>query len=103
MAPLEHGLDLCPERLPFLPLGVGELRQGLGVADGGEVGVLLPVAKIITQRDRVGGLDLAGEQGQVARSQSRAWRRRRVRSASSSWAASSPWPAAASTAMQAAL
>ena len=43
LGPLEQGLDLCPERLPFFPLDLGEFRQRLGFADSGEVVVALPV------------------------------------------------------------
>ena len=42
---LQERVDLRPERRPFIPLGLGEPGQGLGVADAGEVAVLLPVAQ----------------------------------------------------------
>ena len=41
----DQGLDLGPEGVPVGPLGPGESGQCVGVADAGEVGVLLPVGQ----------------------------------------------------------
>ena len=54
----EERIDLRPERLPFLPLGLGELGQGLGVSDAGEVAILLPVIEGLG--DERAGLGRAG-------------------------------------------
>ena len=61
-------LDIGPERRPFLPLGLGELRAGLGIADADEVGVLLPALHSPVDRgagNEIGTLKLLGVQGQV--------------------------------------
>jgi hypothetical protein len=40
-------VKLRPGRLPFRPLRLGEFRQGLGVADAGEVSALPPVLGLV--------------------------------------------------------
>jgi len=54
---LEKCIDPRPQRLPFLPLGLGELGQGLRVADRGQIDVDLPVLE---------GLDNLGSRIRVA-------------------------------------
>src|SRR5262249_35093466 len=43
LGPLAQGLDVLPELPPFGAFGLWKLGEGGGVADTGEVGVLLPV------------------------------------------------------------
>src|SRR4051794_26512809 len=65
---VEEGLDLGPERLTLLPLALGELRQGLGVPDAGELGILLPLVHRCRCRGAVGrraAVELLGPQGQI--------------------------------------
>ena len=54
----EEGLYFRPDRLPFFPLGLGELGQGLGVADAGQVAARLAVLEGIP--DDVAVLCVAG-------------------------------------------
>ena len=46
--PLEEGLDLIPECPPGRTLGLGKLGQGIGVAETGQVGVLLQCRRVWT-------------------------------------------------------
>ena len=66
---LEQPMDIVPESLPFLPLGLGELGESSRVADAGEVGVLLPVLHLLPYAGAVNGLaiiELLGAPGQFS-------------------------------------
>ena len=54
----QKSVHLIPERPPGGPLGLGEFRQGVGVADARQVGVGLPVPQDL--RDCGAGLGRAG-------------------------------------------
>ena len=52
---LQRDLDIRPERLPFLPLGLGELGPGLGIADASQVSVDLQCWRVWTMNGRTWG------------------------------------------------
>ena len=53
--PGQQGVDLGPERPPGAALGLGELRQGVRIADAGQVGVGPPVLeRLLDQRAGLG-------------------------------------------------
>ena len=104
---LEQRRHVGPELGERLLLVRGQLCQGGRVADGrpGRCPVCQWRSACWATRPVGGlaGLQLLGAQGQVGAEPVESLVARRVRSLSSSWAASSPWPAAASAAWQAAL
>jgi hypothetical protein len=64
----EHGVHLVPQVAPPLPLLLGQLVQGFGVADAGQVGVALPEYELLANHlaVRVGaGIGLSGPERQV--------------------------------------
>ena len=102
---LQERHHIAPQFLACRALG-RQFGQGRRVADAGQVGVLLPVPQRLLHVARSAGGPLVSclvHRARSARSQSRACLRSRARSLSSSLAASSPWPAAARAAEQAAL
>src|SRR5262249_8052098 len=60
--------DLCPQRPPGVALGIGEAPQGNGIADAGQVRVLLPVFQRLgdeSLRLRRAGFDEPRPDGQL--------------------------------------
>ena len=107
LGPRQQAVDLGPQVLPVGALELRQGRQGVGVADAGEVGVLASSGWSVgaTAAPACGSPEsrAADQAASSARSQSRARWRDSARAASSGVGRSSPWPSAASAAAQAAL
>ena len=102
----KQGLDFGPEPAVRLPLGLGELGKRRLVAQGGEVGILLPVTQIphdlVPRRRRV-SLEELGPGGQVGLQPVEGLLADAARATSSGGGSSLPLPPPASAAAQAAL